>query len=225
MSDMNISPLVGGFAVAEKGWRWTQWIILFFSFVTLVAALGMKETYKKTILARQAKRTGVKVSPGPSGLVALKFVFYITFLRPIHMLYTEPIVIAWSVYIAFNFAVLYSFFAAFPFVYSTVYGFNIQQNGLTFISLAVGSILASITVILGDRLWYQKQHAVRTRKWSNGIVPPEYRLHSAMIGGFGLPVGLFWFAWTAKADVHWISSVIAAVFIAWGNLCVFVSKN
>ncbi|KAM3079652.1 hypothetical protein ACMFMG_006065 [Clarireedia jacksonii] len=218
-----LGPLIGGFAVAKKGWRWTEWIILFFCFVSLAAAVGMKETYKKTILERDARKRGVKAAPGPSGLAALKFVFYITFFRPIHMLYTEPIVIAWSIYIAFNFAVLYSFFAAFPLVYSTIYGFDIQQIGLTFISLAIGSIVATVTVILVDRLWYQKKHASRNSRWSTGLVPPEYRLHSAMIGSFGLPVGLFWFAWTAKADVHWISSVIAAVFIAWGNLCVFMS--
>jgi len=139
------------------------------------------------------------------------------------MLYTEPIVIVWSIYIAFNFAVLYSFFAAFPFVYTNVYGFDIQQIGLTFISLAIGSISASATVILVDRLWYQKLHASRNSKWTSGVVPPEYRLYAAMIGSFGLPVGLFWYAWTAKADIHWISSVIAASFIAWGNLCVFMS--
>lgn len=184
----------------------------------------MRETYKKTILQRHAKAQGVEVAPGPSGLAALKFVFYITFLRPIHMLFTEPIVIAWSIYIAFNFGVLYSFFAAFPFVYSTVYGFDIQQIGLTFISLAIGSVLGCLSVILVDRLWYQKLHASKDSKWNNGLVPPEHRLYAAMIGTFLLPVGLFWYAWTARHDIHWISSVIAAVFIAWGNLCVFVSE-
>lgn len=217
--------MIGGFAVANKGWRWTEWTILFFAAFSLVAALGMKETYKKTILQRDAKRRGIEVPAGPPALAALRFTFYITFFRPLHMLYTEPIVIAWSVYIAFNFAVLYSFFAAFPLVYTEEYGFDIQQIGLTFISFAVGSITATITVILVDRVWYQKLHASRFSKWSDGLVPPEHRLYSAMIGSFGLPIGLFWFAWTAKHDIHWISSIIAAVFIAFGNLCVFVNRS
>ncbi|KAM0145557.1 hypothetical protein ACHAQE_011206 [Botrytis cinerea] len=218
-----LGPLIGGFTVPKKGWRWTEWIILFFAFVCLAAALGMKETYKKTILERNAKKHGNKAKTGLSGMVALKFMFYITLFRPLHMLYTEPIVIAWSFYIGFNFAVLYSFFAAFPFVYATVYGFDTQKIGLTFIPFAIGSIGATITVILVDRLWYQKQHASRNSRWNNGLVPPEYRLPSAMLGGFGLPIGLFWFAWTAKPEIHWISSVIASTFIAWGNLCVFMS--
>jgi hypothetical protein len=217
--------LIGGFAVVNKGWRWTEWIILFFAVAAFLGGLGMKETYKKTILQRNAKKLGIQTPAGPSGVALLKFLFNVTFFRPIHMLYTEPIVIAWSLYIGFSFAVLYSFFAAFPYVYATAYGFDIQQIGMTFLSLAIGSILGSVTVILVDRLVYQRYHRAWIAGGADGKVPPERRLYAAMIGGFGLPIGLFWFAWTAKPDVHWISSVIAAVFIAWGNICVFVSGH
>lgn len=208
--------------MASKGWRWTEWVILFFAVFVYILALGMKETYKKTILAGIAKRAGGTGTPGPSGIAALKFLFHVTFLRPLHMLYTEPIVIAWSLYIGFSFAVLYSFFAAFPYVYTTAYGFDIQQIGLTFISLAIGSIAGSATVILIDRLIYQKLHAQWRMKGSVGRVAPEHRLYSAMLGSLGLPVGLFWYAWTAQPDIHWISSLVAAVFISWGNLAIFV---
>lgn len=34
---------------------------------------------------------------------------------------------------------------------------------------------------------------------------------------------LFWFAWSARQDVHWIVPVIAGIPFAWGNLLVFVS--
>lgn len=217
---MDIRPLIGGFAVVNKGWRWTQWIILFFAVATFIAALPMKETYKKTIVQRHAKKVGAAPAPGPAGLAALKFLLHVTFLRPVQMLYSEPIVIAWSLYIGFAFAVLYSFFASFPYVYSTVYGFSIEQVGLTFISIAIGSLLGSVSVILVDRLVYQKQ-AVKG-KMSGERVPPEQRLHAAMMGSVLLPLGLFWYGWTAREGVHWLSSVIAAVFIAWGNLCIFV---
>lgn len=185
----------------------------------------MKETYKKTILQSHAKKFGLETPAGPSGLPALKFMFHVTFFRPIHMLYTEPIVIAWSLYIGFSFAVLYSFFAAFPYVYATVYEFDLQQIGLTFISIAVGSILGSLTVILADRLIYQRRLVIKKSQGLFGAILPEHRLYAAMMGRFGLPIGLFWFAWTAKADTHWISSVMAAVFIAWGNLCIFVRES
>lgn len=34
---------------------------------------------------------------------------------------------------------------------------------------------------------------------------------------------LFWFAWTARSDIHWISPVLAGIPFAWGNLCIFLS--
>jgi hypothetical protein len=56
----------------------------------------------------------------------------VTLTRPIHMLFVEPIVAALSIYVAFNFATVYSFFVAFPFVFAEVYNFTPEQSGLTF---------------------------------------------------------------------------------------------
>jgi hypothetical protein len=44
-----------------------------------------------------------------------------------------------------------------------------------------------------------------------------------MIGSFGVPIGLFWFGWSACAATHWIVPIIALVPFAWGNLSIFVS--
>lgn len=211
---------MGGFAVASKGWRWTQWIILFFAVFAFILALGMQETYKKIILARAAKKAGTPPPPSPP----LKLLLQVTLLRPARMLYSEPIVIAWSLYIGFTFAVLYSFFAAFQYVYATAYGFDIQQIGLTFIPIAVGSLFGSVTVMFIDRVIYLKRHAAWKAQGNEGRLPPEQRLHASMLGGLGLPIGLFWFAWTARPEIHWISSMIATAIIAWGNMCIVVSS-
>lgn len=215
-------PVIGGYAVAGKDWRWTQWIILFFAVVAYIPALAMQETYKKTILLKRAKQMGSATPPGPAGIAALKFLLNVTLFRPLHMLYSEPIVIVWSLYIGFSFAVVYSFFAAFPFVYSTVYGFDVEENGLTFLSIAVGSVAGSVHVILVDRIQWRKRFVGWKARGTTEKCPPEYRLYAAMIGGFGLPIGLFWFAWTARRDTHWIVSVVAGVFTAWSNMCIFV---
>ncbi|EED15797.1 conserved hypothetical protein [Talaromyces stipitatus ATCC 10500] len=218
-----LGPVMGGFAVAAKGWRWTQWIILFWAVFAYLLVLGMHETYKKIIVARASKKAGGHFTPpGPSGREAIILLFQVTLIRPIKMLYSEPIVIAWSLYIGFTFAVLYSFFAAFPYVYATVYGFDIQQIGLTFIPVAIGTVLGSITFIWIDQTIYQKRNAQWTAQGGTGRLPPEQRLYASMIGGCGLPIGLFWFAWTARPDIHWISPMIATVVIGWGNMCITV---
>jgi hypothetical protein len=88
-----------------------------------------------------------------------------------------------------------------------------------FLSIAIGSFLGLITIMMVEVLIYRKQAA----KYPLNKVPPEHRLYSAMIGSIGLPAGLFWFAWTAKEDISWASPAAAMIPFAWGVLCVFIS--
>ena len=220
-----LGPALGGFAVQQKGWRWTQWLILFFTIPIYLFSLGMKETYKKIILQHRAKRLGIQPPPkGPSGIAAIKLRITITLIRPVNMLFTEPIVSFFSLYTGYNFSMLFAFFDAFPIVFRGVYHFNLGLSGLAFLGIAVGCILATITSILINRYWYQSLYRKSLQDGKGGYVEPEHRLYAAMMGSFGLPIGLFWFAWTARADVHWISPILATVPFAWGNLAVFTSS-
>lgn len=137
------------------------------------------------------------------------------------MLLTEPIVGFICLYIACEFATLFSFFAAFPLIFQGIYHFNIEASGLVFLTIVVGCLLGTVTVILCNVFLYLP----KVPKHPDGQVPPEYRLYPALIGSVGLPIGLFWFAWTARADISWASPVVAIVVFAWGNLCVFVSTT
>lgn len=217
--------MIGGFVAQYKTWRWTQWSVLFLTLPIYIFILPTSETYKKIILTRRAKRLNLPSPPslGPSaGWPKVKFLLTITLLRPLHMLLTEPIVGVYSLYTAFNFSILFAFFAAYPFVFQGVYGFSIYQYGLTFIGIGIGVLLATVTSIAIDRVVYQRIHEREMAKGKH-IVDPEHRLYSAMVGCFGLPIGLFWFGWTAQYHVHWIVPVLAGIPFAWGNLCVFVS--
>lgn len=217
-------PVVGGFAAQYKGWRWTNWCMLFIAVPVYALSLGISETYKNTILQRRAKHLGLPPPPkaGPTGLAAARFLLTVTLLRPLYMLFTEPMVGFLSLYTAFTFAVLFAFFEAFPIVYGGVYGFSTSQTGLTFVAIGLGVALAVVTAIIADTTLYQRHHR-RNAAAGLSLVAPEHRLYSAMLGSLGVPVGLFWFAWTAKKDVHWISSVLATIPFAWGNLSIFVS--
>ena len=220
-----IGPAVGGFAAQYKGWRWTQWPILFLILPLYLYSLGMKETYKKIILQKRAKRLGIPppVKTGPSGLAAVKVLITVTLFRPIRMLFIEPIVFFISLYAGFVFSVLFGFFDAFPIVFQGIYHFEPGFSGLTFLGIAFGCCIGVVTAILTDRLWYRKEYLKSHKDGRGGAVAPEHRLYAAMMGSFGLVVGLFWFAWTSRASVHWISPVLATVPFAWGNICIFIS--
>lgn len=184
----------------------------------------MHETYAKTLLESRARKRGIQITKtGPKGAAAAKMLITVTLLRPVRMLFVEPIVGFLSLYVAFNFAVVFGFFDAYPIVFAGIYHFTLGEVGLTFLGLGVGGFLAVPTFLLIDRLTYQKQHRASHVAGRKGIVAPEHRLYAAMIGSIGIPIGLFWFAWTAKKGVHWASPVMAAVPFGWGNLLVFVS--
>ncbi|KAI9742191.1 MAG: hypothetical protein M1818_004091 [Claussenomyces sp. TS43310] len=223
----SLGPVIGSFVAARKGWQWTQWTIIFFAIFSWLWVLPMHETYKPVILRRRRAKLGLPDPPSPfaSRGARWRFLLTVTLFRPVHMLCVEPIVGLLSVYIAFNFGVLFSFFAAFPYVFGSVYHFDSEQSGLVFLAIGVGCVLAVPTALLCDRFLYQKHVRLSHANGKEGLVAPEHRLYLAMLGSFGLPIGLFWFAWTARSDISWASPVVAAIPFAWGNLSIFISAS
>jgi MFS transporter, DHA1 family, multidrug resistance protein len=54
-----LAPLLGGFVVRAMGWRWTQWVAIMLAVACYIPTLFTKETYKRKILQRRAKRFGL----------------------------------------------------------------------------------------------------------------------------------------------------------------------
>lgn len=183
----------------------------------MVPLFFLQESYKPVILTRRALARGDPIPPKPDPKTALKLIFTITLTRPIMMLLTEPIVQAVALYSSFAFAVLFGFFEAYPFAFEKEYGFGLGETGLCFLGIAVGLIFGCIIYLIQDRLVY----APAFRK-HNGSPPAEIRLVPAMIGSVLMPVGLFWFAWTAREGIHWILPVLAGVPFGCGLVLVFV---
>jgi DHA1 family multidrug resistance protein-like MFS transporter len=83
-----------------------------------------------------------------------------------------------------------------------MYGFNLGQQGLTFLSITVGAIIA--IVAYWAYIYYIVEPEIRTY----GLGAPERRLIPALFVTFLLPIGLFLFGWTSNPSIHWIVSVI-----------------
>lgn len=227
-----LGVLVGGYVVEGEGWRWTQWTILFFNTVCLGSLFYVRETYKKTILRRRDRKAGIvdPLQPKRSLREELQYFATKTIVRPLHMLFTEPIVGLVCLYSSFQFALLYTFVVASPYVFSTVYGFGLGSQGLTFLGFVVGSCFAPPIIIALDRLVYQRKLAdfkqqQQNTQTSSSEFPPENRLYCAMIGSVILPSGLFWFAWTARPTIHWICPIIAQGATILGSILVYVGSN
>ncbi|EXF76177.1 major facilitator superfamily transporter, partial [Colletotrichum fioriniae PJ7] len=215
-------PVIGGFLAEKKDFRWLEWVVLFMVAFNYIYALPQFETYKKTILQKRIRAETQSNAPqahSPKVALPSSAIIQRIVLKPFKMLFVESIVLFMTIYMAFNFAVFYSFFAAFPYVFGGHYGFTPGQQGLTFISIALGCVIGFLAVVYIDRKTYPALEA----KYGVGAVPPEYRLYGAMVGCALNPASLFWFGWTADKGVYWLSPVIASVPFAVGNIMVYSS--
>lgn len=195
--------------------------MVFFSIATLLTVGLSRETFHPVIKRRRAKELGQELALQPALSSKIRLFATISLLRPLHMLVTEPIVSLICVYVACEFATLFTFFAAIPLTFQSVYHMSLEESGLIFIAIVVGCLLGALTVLLCNVIFYLP----RARRYPGQSVAPEYRLYPAMIGSVGLPIGLFWFAWTARSGIPWASSTIALMVFAWGNLCVFIGTT
>jgi DHA1 family multidrug resistance protein-like MFS transporter len=57
----------------------------------------------------------------------------------------------------------------------------------------------------------------------HGLRQQEHRLVPAILGSFLIPIGLFIFAWTARASIHWIVPLIGVVIFVVGTFFILQS--
>jgi multidrug resistance protein len=134
--------------------------------------------------------------------------------RPFHLLFTEPVVFWFSLWVAFSWAVLYLTLAAIPLVFQTNHGFSLQQANAVFAAMCIASILATILSI------YQEKIARKYGKLANS---PEGRLYFACVESACMPIGLFMFGWTSFSSVHWVVPAIAIGIATIGIFAIYLS--
>lgn len=83
--------------------------------------------------------------------------------RPFHLLFTEPVVFFFSLWVSFAWAVLYLTFASVPYVFETMYNWNIEEAGYIFAAMIVGSTLSTAIGVWQDELLKHPQW--RAENW------------------------------------------------------------
>ncbi|KAG4417023.1 hypothetical protein IFR04_009864 [Cadophora malorum] len=217
-----LGPLIGAYIIDQYNnkWRFTQWVILFIAAPIFLISLVMQETMKSRILYLRTKKVTGKAprQEGDTHLLLRKLGAGL--FRPFHMMLLEPLVSFLSIYTGFSFAMMFSFFGSYNYVFQSVYGFNQKEIGLTFLGILVGFLFAVMSFGIFDATLYTKASIK-----ANHNPAPEHRLYAAMLGSIMLPIGLFWFAWAPGKDVHWIVPVLAGVPFGWGSLAIFISAT
>ncbi|KAI9814886.1 MAG: hypothetical protein M1832_005614 [Thelocarpon impressellum] len=224
-----LGPLLSGFSVVAKGWRWSLWEILWMSAPVFVLWLFfLPETSADSILLRRAARLRKLCandqirSQSEMSRAGLKFSAIVrdALIKPCEIAIKDPAVMFTNLYTAYIYGIYYSFFEVFPLVYSPLYGFNLGEASLIFLCIVVGCLLG-MAIYFSYLHWFLlpdiRAHGMRAQEW---------RLRPALVAAFGIPVGLFVFGWTARADVHWLASCVGNTVFALSVYvllqCVFV---
>ncbi|KAI1615831.1 MFS transporter [Exophiala viscosa] len=139
----------------------------------------------------------------------------VSLYRPIHMLFTEPVVFFFSLWIAFSWGVLYLQFGAIPLVFETNHGFTLEQTGAVFSAVCVGGLISVVLSI------YQEKWAFKHYPKISGS--PEGRLTFACVESTFMPIGLLWFGFTCYSSIPWIVPTIAIAVATMGIFSIYLS--
>jgi len=236
-----IGPLIGGFINYNTPvWRWTFWVLLIWAAVLFVGIIFLvPETFHPVLLRRKAQQIRAEsgdnrwhsateevrdkdVPPQAStNFRAVAHAIRLSLLRPFQLLIFEPMCICLCMFTSILLAILYLFFGAFPLVFSTVYGFTLDQVGMSFLGIGIGLVAGVFTDPIWARVRARLSRKLAEESGVEGGSEPEFRLPAVMLGSLFVPVGLFIFAWTSVPSVHWIVPIVGSMLFGFGNALVF----
>lgn len=218
------APIYAGFIDETIGWRWIEGIQGLANIpLIIVVALCLQETRGGAIMQKRAKnlrqQTGDNKYRAKSELEAptLKHALHNSSVKAVHMLFTEPAVFAFGMWIGFAWFVTFLFLSVIPITFSEKRGWSEGVAGLPYISLCIGTTIGFATNFIQIR----KYKAISDSH--NGHPAPETRLYGAMVGAIWLPVGLFIYSFTQYGFLHWSGPAIALAPIAIGIFYIFES--
>ncbi|TQN64639.1 MFS transporter prlG, partial [Colletotrichum shisoi] len=201
-----IGPIIGGNITAAAGWRWGFW---------LMAIASLSSSSSPYTSRNHNLRSALDTSKNPSQLFAFSI------LRPFKML-VSPIVFLMSAYAATVFSYAYLCFTTFPRIFKDQYGFGSGASGLTSIGIGVGFIVGLLFVGAVSRDLSDRWSAHLTNE-NGGVAKPEYRLPIFVVGAVFVPIGLFWYGWSAEYKAHWIVPIIGTAFTGIGIVTAYTT--
>lgn len=218
-------PIVSGFISPVMGWRWTFWVGLIFAGVSAIPLFLIPETYVPKILQLKAralrKSTGNERIRAPLELEkqTVNHIVTVVLTRPVRMFCGEAIIFFSCIFLAFAYAIFYMFFQSFPLIYVGVYNFSLGQEGLAFLPIGVGALIACGIYLGWDAV--MRRATASDAPWARK--EEIRRLPLACFAGPFVVLGCFWLGWTARPSIHWAVPIMAGIPFGIGFLLLFMS--
>jgi MFS family permease len=207
--------------------------------ISLTGIPILRETYAPILLHRKMVRLQKSASPNTTtyttpfagSSVPTSILFKRAIVRPMKMLIFSPSILILSVYVAVTYGYLYFIYSTITFVFEKQYHFSPGTVGLSFMGIGTGMTLGLITFgIFSDKLMKERADKAAASAASSaegnvetaGELKPEYRLYLMIPTSFAVPIGLFWYGWSAEKRVHWIMSMIGTALFGFGMVGTYV---
>jgi hypothetical protein len=123
-----------------------------------------------------------------------------------------------TLYMSFLYGLLFLFFEGFPILFVEGREWAPQIASLAFVSLLVGVLIG-----LSGMIWWSLTVFACQVNATRDTIVPEHRLPPMMVGAVGLPIGLFWFAWTSNPGIHWAAEITAPALVSASMFAIFIS--
>lgn len=214
-----IGPIAGGYIAQTLGIKYVFLVIAAFALLaTTVGIILLRETYAPVIRCRRTTR-----SFDSENLPGLPFVnqaqenklqyIWINLRRPVTLLFRSFVCFSLSLYMSFVYGVYYLMFTTFPEVLSSTYGFSPGNEGLAYLGLGLGFIMAtSFSAKCGSKIY---QHLADK---NGGKGKPEMHMPVLLFGSLFAPIGLFWYGWSVQAKLHWSMPIIGSGIFGFGMM-------
>ncbi len=227
-----LGPIMGAYVTAELNWsvqtiplwfdtkcltcnrRWNFYIVSILTGIIGCLMLAMRESRPSLLLEKRLDT--LKTLTGDTSLqihnpdhVPDAQTFVKTgLLRPIKLLFTEPIVFTVAIMTSVAYGLIYLFTVVMPIIYES-FGFDARHASLAFIPIGLG-------VVLGLPLRFYDRRILRRKQEQRKATSPEDKLMGFILAAPALAVGLWWFSWTVPPmvlHVHWIVGMLPLVLV------------
>ncbi|CAL1696592.1 unnamed protein product [Somion occarium] len=218
-----VGPIAGGFISQSIGFKWV--FIILAALCGAFACIGiplLRETYAPVIQRRMGKKS-MKTSSDPEKFQvahaneAVGEKIWLNLSRAVILLFGSFICFILSLYNSLMYGVYYLMFTTFPPLFLETYHFSVGVSGLAYLGLGIGFFIASgIGAYLGNIIYK------RLSDKNGGVGKPEMRMPVLILGSFFVPIGLFWYGWSAQAKLHWIMPIIGTAIFGFGFMTTFI---